>query len=79
MRDICMAAGRDRMLTRTSSPLSPWVVVRADDKHVAHLNVIRDLLSRVACPDADKHFAVPDRKVVFPYDEAHAKAGLLAA
>jgi polyphosphate kinase 2 len=70
---------RDRMLARTSSPLSPWVVVRADDKHSTHLNVIRDLLSRVACPDTDKHSAVPDRNVVFPYDEALAEAGPLAA
>jgi polyphosphate kinase 2 len=70
---------RDRMLTRTSSPLSPWVIARADDKHAAHLNIIRDLLSRVACPDRDKHLAIPDRNVVFPYDEAHLKVGLLAA
>lgn len=68
---------RDQMLTRTSSPLSPWVIVRADDKHVAHLNIIRDLLTRVECPTADRHCAVPDRNVVFPYDEAHANAGLL--
>ena len=72
---------RDRMFARTSSPLSPWIVARADDKHTAHLNVIRDLLSRVVCPGTDKHFAVPDRNVVFPYDEAyaHATGGLLAA
>jgi hypothetical protein len=57
---------------------SPWIVVRTDDKHLAHLNVIRDLLSRLACPKTDKHLAVPDRNVVFPYDEAHSKAGLLA-
>ncbi len=69
---------RDQMLARTSSPLSPWIVVRADDKHLAHLNVIRDLLSRLACPQTDKHLAVPDLSVVFPYDEAHARAGLLA-
>ena len=69
---------RDLMLARTSSPLSPWIVVRADDKHLAHLNVIRDLLARLACPKTDKHLAVPDLNVVFPYDEAHAKAGLLA-
>ncbi len=70
---------RDRMLTRTSSPLSPWIIVRADDKHSTHLNVIRDLLSRLACPETEKHLAVPDRNVVFQYNEAHAKAGLLAA
>lgn len=70
---------RDRMLVRTSSPLSPWIVVRADDKRVARLNLIRDLIARLACPQTDKHLAVPDLGVVFPYDEAHAKAGLLAA
>jgi polyphosphate kinase 2 len=69
---------RDQMLARTSSPLSPWIVVRADDKHFAHLNVIRDLLARLACPQTDKHLAVPDLSVVFPYDVAHGQAGLLA-
>ncbi len=69
---------RDRMLAKTSSSLSPWIVVRADDKRVARLNVIRDLIARLACPETDKHLAVPDRDVVFPYDEAHAKARLLA-
>ena len=69
---------RDLMLARTSTPLSPWIVVRADDKHIAHLNVIRDLLARLACPKTDKHLAVPDLNVVFPYDEAHVRAGLLA-
>lgn len=70
---------RDLMLARTSSPLSPWIVVRADDKHLAHLNVIRDLLARLACPQTNKHLAVPDLNVVFPYDEAHVRAGLLAS
>ncbi|MBY0560087.1 polyphosphate kinase 2 [Hyphomicrobium sp.] len=69
---------RDRMFERTSSPLSPWIVVRADDKRLARLNVIRDFISRLACPQTDKHLAVPDPAIVFPYDEAHANAGLLA-
>jgi polyphosphate kinase 2 len=69
---------RNLMLARTSTPLSPWIVVRADDKHLAHLNVIRDLLARLACPKTDQHLAVPDLNVVFPYDEAHVRAGLLA-
>jgi polyphosphate kinase 2 len=70
---------RDQMFARTSSPLSPWIVVRADDKRAARLNVIRDLIARLVCPETDKHLAVPDPNVVFPYDEAHAKAKLLAA
>ena len=70
---------RDEMFARSSSPLAPWIVVRADDKDSARLNVIRDLLSRLACPETDKHLAVPDPEIVFPYDEARTKAGLLAA
>ena len=69
---------RDQMFARTSSPLSPWIVVRADDKRVARLNVMRDLIARLACPQTDKHLAVPDLGVVFPYDEAHVRAGLIA-
>ncbi len=69
---------RDQMFAKTSSPLSPWIVVRADDKRAARLNVMRDLISRLACPRTDKHLAVPDPKVVFLYDEAHARARLLA-
>ena len=67
---------RDQMLARTSSPLSPWIVVRADNKHTAQLNVLRDLLARLACPQTDKHLAVPNLDVVFPFDEEHA--GVLA-
>jgi polyphosphate kinase 2 (PPK2 family) len=69
---------RDVMFARTSSPLSPWIVVRADDKRRARLNVIRDVLSRLTCPETDKHLATPDLDIVFPYDEAHQEAGLLA-
>jgi len=69
---------RDTMLARTSTPQSPWLVVRADDKHAVHLNVIRDFLARLDCPKTDKHQAKPDTNVVFPYDDAHVRAGLLA-
>ena len=64
---------RDVMLARTSTKLSPWIIVRADDKHAAHLNVIRDFLSRLDCPKTDKHKAVPDRDVVFMYDETQTR------
>jgi polyphosphate kinase 2 len=70
---------RDQMFARTSTSLSPWVVVRADDKRAARLNVIRDLIARLACAETNKHMANPDRKVVFPYDEARARSSVLAA
>ena len=38
---------RNQMFARTSSPLSPWIVVRADDKRSTRLNVIRDLIARL--------------------------------
>jgi polyphosphate kinase 2 len=37
-------AARDEMLRRTHGAACPWVVVRANDKARAHLNVIRHLL-----------------------------------
>jgi polyphosphate kinase 2 (PPK2 family) len=58
---------RDLMLERTATERSPWIIVRADDKRAAHLNVIRDFLSRLDCPKTDKHNTMPDRTIVFPY------------
>jgi polyphosphate kinase 2 len=69
---------RDRMLAETSSPKSPWIVVHADDKKAARLNVVRDLISRLACPETDKHLASPDRKIVFQYDSRHSGSRQLA-
>jgi polyphosphate kinase 2 len=64
---------RDEMLARTSNSIAPWIVVHADDKHSARLNLIRDLLSRLACPETDKHLAIPDPDVVFVYQKSLKK------
>lgn len=55
---------RDTMLRRTSTAASPWIIVRADDKHAAHVNVLRDLLVRLG--RAEREHAVDDA-IVFPY------------
>ncbi len=65
------------MLAQTSSALSPWIIVRADDKRTARLNINRDLLARLACPETNKHLAVPDLNIVFPYYGAQAESGVL--
>jgi polyphosphate kinase 2 len=70
---------RDEMLTFSSSSLAPWFIVRADDKQSARLNVIRDLLSRLACPETNKHLATPNPEIVFQYDAGCAEGRLLAA
>jgi polyphosphate kinase 2 len=72
------SAARDAMLERTHNEVTPWYVVKADDKKRARLNLIRHLLSRVDCPDKDEHAAKPDGDVVFPFDRAHLASGAIA-
>jgi hypothetical protein len=64
------------MLKRTSSSESPWIIVKADDKREARLNIIRDLLTRLECPGARKHLANPNRDIVFEnnQDRSHLLA-----
>src|SRR5258708_37845185 len=69
---------RDVMFARSDDPLSPWPVVRADDKHAAHLNVIRHLLSKLDYAGKDKNLTVPDPEIVFAYDELYLENGMIA-
>ena len=64
---------RNAMFKQTSTKSSPWLVVRADHKKTAHLNVIRDILSRVDCPDKDEHLIPPDPDVVRKYHSSLLK------
>ena len=50
---------RDTMLLRTHTAVAPWHIVRADDKRLARLNLMRDILSRL-------HYAGKKNKVVRP-------------
>ncbi len=65
------------MFARTHNEITPWYVVRADDKRRTRLNVIRHLMSCVDCPDKDEHAAEPDPEVVFGYDERHLESGAI--
>jgi polyphosphate kinase 2 len=70
---------RDTMLARTSTPASPWLIVKANDKRVARLNLIRDLLSRVDYKGKAKAKALqPDRGIVFPFESTALTDGRLA-
>jgi len=71
---------RDTMLTRTSSALAPWTIVRANHKPTARLNLIRDLLGRLDYADKAKPKQIaPDRSVVFPFDLDALHDGRLSA
>lgn len=69
---------RDEMLRRTHSDFSPWTIVKADNKKAARLNIIKDILSRIDCPDRDEHLSRPDPDIVFQYEESKLKSGAIA-
>ena len=58
---------RDIMLKKTSSSDAPWTVVSANDKRLAHLNLIANLLSRVDYPNKDKKILKIDPKIVLTW------------
>jgi polyphosphate kinase len=69
---------RNEMLARTHNPTAPWTLVRANDKRLARLNIIKDVLSRLHYTGKDKRLIRPDPQVVFPYDVSNLENGQLA-
>jgi polyphosphate kinase 2 len=59
---------RNDMLEKTNAEDAPWIVVKANDKKVAHINMIQDLLSRVTYPGKDKSLLKADKNIVFKWD-----------
>ena len=60
------SVARDLMLAKTSSEKAPWTVVLANSKKHTHLNLIRDLLSRVSYSDKDEKILGVDPEIVMP-------------
>jgi polyphosphate kinase len=69
---------RDTMLLRTHRSEAPWIVVRADDKHQARLNVIRDILRRIPAPGVKPRHARPDARVAREFTPALLSSGWVA-
>jgi polyphosphate kinase 2 len=69
---------RNEMLARTHNPMAPWTLVRADDKQLARLNIIKDVLSRLHYANKDEQLIEPDPQIVFPYDVSNLENGQLA-
>ena len=69
---------RDRMLTQTHHAAAPWIVVRADSKRQARLNLIRDILSRVSYPGRVRHRTRPDQRIAREFRPKLIKSGWLA-
>ncbi|MBA4010556.1 MAG: polyphosphate kinase 2 [Phenylobacterium sp.] len=66
---------RDDMLDATDTALSPWHIVRSDDKRRARLNCIADLLSRIPYEKVDRpKVKLPERSEKHAYaDKASMK------
>lgn len=72
------SAARNEMLARTHNPISPWTLVRANDKRLARLNIIKDPLGRLHYADKDERLTRPDPEIVFAYDLSNLENGQLA-
>ena len=59
---------RNEMLARTHTPTAPWTLVHADDKRLARLHLIKDLLSRLHYAGKDERLIRADPRIVFTYD-----------
>ena len=69
---------RNEMLARTHTIAAPWTIVRADDKPLARINLIRDLLTRLDFEGKDRKADLPDPNVVFSFHENAISNGFLA-
>lgn len=69
---------RNTMLARTHHMDSPWTVVRADDKQLARINLMKDLLFRLDYKDKDEALVLPDAAIVFNYAESYVQNGMIA-
>lgn len=69
---------RNEMFVRTHTADAPWTVVRADDKMLARISVIKDILTRLHYDGKDERITQPNPDVVFSYHDACFKTGLIA-
>jgi len=69
---------RNEMFVHTHTAAAPWTIVRADNKKVARINLMRDLLSRMDYADKDHSILLADPDIVFQYQDAYLRNGMIA-
>jgi len=69
---------RDKMLIHTHNLISPWIVVHADDKPLARINVIKSMLGRLDYEDKDERLILPDPQIVATFEASFLEEGWLA-
>jgi polyphosphate kinase 2 len=61
------SAARDAMLLRTHTAIAPWHIVRTNNKRLARLNLIRDILSRLHYVGKKNKLVQPDADIAFEF------------
>ncbi|MEO8310544.1 MAG: polyphosphate kinase 2 [Caldimonas sp.] len=69
---------RDAMLLRTHTAIAPWRIIKADDKRLARLNLIRDILSRLPYGGKKGKLVQPDPAIAFEFTPDCIKSQRLA-
>ena len=69
---------RNDVFARTHTQLAPWAVVRANDKKLARLSVIRDMLTHLDYAGKDHSLIRPNPDIIFTYAEDYLHNGMIA-
>jgi polyphosphate kinase 2 len=69
---------RDKMLVHAHNLITPWIIVHADNKPSARINLIKDMLSRLEYEDKEERLILPDPQIVTTFEASFIEEGLLA-
>ena len=69
---------RNVMFSSTHRPWAPWLVVKADSKRQARLNMMRYVLQEFEYEDKEPDLAIPDLDVIFEYDSSYIDSGKIS-
>ena len=58
---------RNSMLLRPHTSIAPWHIVKADDKRLARLNLMREILSRLHYAGKKDELVQPDPDLTFKF------------
>lgn len=69
---------RNIMFARTHHLAAPWIIVNANDKQAARINIIKDMLFRLDYKGKEEALILPNNNIVFNYEEACLHNGMIA-
>ncbi len=70
---LAYSKARDSMLKKTNTSDAPWTVIRANDKKIAHINLIQHLLTTLSYPNKNKKILKFDPQIVVQWPSSATK------